>query len=218
MAPIASPGSMVPVSARLVLFDIDGTLIRTGGAGVRAFRRAAALLHGTEVGETAGNLRFHGRTDGSLVSELLRSHGRPDTSAERERFLETYAFLLDEELHRHHGDTCPGAAELVSALAEHPDHPVIGLLTGNIRLGAALKLAAHGLGREFVVGAFGDDHLDRNELAKIALRRGSEHVGCRLSGDDVVVIGDTRADIECARAIDAPCIAVATGAESLSEL
>ncbi|MCW5560011.1 MAG: HAD hydrolase-like protein, partial [Verrucomicrobiae bacterium] len=121
-------------------------------------------------------------------------------------------------LQRHPGALCPGVAALMGSLAQVPDPPAVGLLTGNIRLGAGLKLAAHGLASSFVLGAFGDDHLDRNELARIALQRGSAHLGRVLAGDEVVVIGDTRADIECARAIGARCLAVATGGESLPEL
>ncbi|MEN9678673.1 MAG: hypothetical protein RIS76_4569 [Verrucomicrobiota bacterium] len=207
---------MPQVSVRLVLFDIDGTLIRTGGAGVRAFARAAELLFG--AGEETRNLRFHGRTDGSLVSEFLRCHGLTDDPVGRARFLDTYVFLLDEELHRSSGEVCPGVRELIAALSNLPEPPTLGLLTGNIRLGAALKLTAHGLADVFALGAFGDDHLDRNELARIALARGSAYLGQPLSGNEVVVIGDTRADIECARAIGARCVAVATGGESLPQL
>lgn len=204
------------VDTRLVLFDIDGTLIRTGGAGMKAFARAAELVFGSSEG-TKG-LRFHGRTDGSLVSEFLRNIGQRDDASNRERFLEAYVFLLDEQLRLHRGEICPGVMELLAELCDRPDPPVIGLLTGNIRLGATLKLAAHGLANSFVLGAFGDDHLDRNELARVAWSRGSAYLGRPVNGDEVVVIGDTRADIECARAIGARCVAVATGGESLPEL
>lgn len=216
---MAGSGSAVhaqPVMTRLILFDIDGTLIRTGGAGVRAFARVAERLYGIPDG-TRG-IRFHGRTDGSIVQEFLQAHGLPDSEASRRHFLEAYVFLLDEELHRHPGELCPGIASLLQAAPQVPHLPVLGLLTGNIRLGAGLKLAAHGLATSFVLGAFGDDHLDRNALAQIALERGSRHLGCRLSGEEVLVVGDTRADVECARAIGARCLAVATGGETLAGL
>lgn len=204
------------MTTRLVLFDIDGTLIRTGGAGVRAFARVADRLFGIPDGTR--DIRFHGQTDGSIVRQFLQAHGLPDTEAERQRFLDAYVFFLDEELHRHPGTLCPGVAALMDSLPPLSEPPAVGLLTGNIRLGAGLKLAAHGLASSFVLGAFGDDHLDRNELACIALRRGSAHLQRTLAGDEVVVVGDTRADIECARAIGARCLAVATGGESLPEL
>lgn len=204
------------MTTRLILFDIDGTLIRTGGAGVRAFARVAERLYGIPDG-TRG-IRFHGRTDGSIVRQFLHSHGLPDSEADRRHFLDAYVFLLDEELHRHPGEMCPGIAALMRSLPEVSQPPVLGLLTGNIRLGAGLKLAAHGLASAFVLGAFGDDHLDRNALARIALERGSLHLGRPLSGEEVVVVGDTRADVECAHAIGARCLAVATGGETLQEL
>jgi len=201
---------------RLVLFDIDGTLIRTGGAGVKAFARTADLVFRRPGG--TDRLRFHGRTDVSLVREFLRLQELPDTPENLHRFLEVYVHLLDEELDRHRGEICPGVTELLQALRDLPEAPCLGLLTGNVALGAELKLRAHGLDRWFELGAFGSDHEDRNQLARIALERGSERLGLPVSGEEVVVIGDTRADIECARAIGARCLAVATGGETLPVL
>ncbi len=201
---------------RVVLFDIDGTLIRTGGAGVRAFARTAELAFG-KPGGTA-TMRFHGRTDTSLVREFLRLHGFADTPENLERFLATYLFLLDEELERHRGETCPGVPELIARLRALSEPPLIGLLTGNVRVGAALKLAAHGLAEEFVLGAFGDDHESRNELAAVAQRRASQMLGHAVAGHEIVVIGDTQADVECAHAIGARCVAVATGGDPLDHL
>jgi phosphoglycolate phosphatase-like HAD superfamily hydrolase/SAM-dependent methyltransferase len=204
------------VKTRLVLFDIDGTLIRTGGAGVKAFAQTAAHLFGRAGGTKS--MHFHGRTDVSLVREFLRNSALPDSDANLRQFLEAYVHFLDHQLELHRGEICPGVRELLGALRSHPAAPVIGLLTGNVRLGARLKLSAHGLTEDFELGAFGDDHENRNELARIALERGSERLGRPLRGEQVVVIGDTRADIECARAIGARCVAVATGGESLSSL
>lgn len=204
------------MKTELVLFDIDGTLIRTGGAGVKAFGRTARLLYGVE--DATRGIRFHGRTDRSIVREFLATHGFPDSERERDRFLDAYAFLLDEEMHHHAGETCPGVGELIEGLRRWDESPVLGLLTGNIRLGAGLKLRPHGLAESFVLGAFGDDHHDRNELARIALERGCQFLGRPIAGEGVVVIGDTRADIECAHAIGARCVAVATGGETLPEL
>jgi len=204
------------VRTRLVLFDIDGTLIRTGGAGVRAFAQAAEFMFGRPGG--THRLQFQGRTDVSLVREFFRINELPDSPEQVIRFLDTYVHFLDDQLHRQRGEICPGVRELLEALRRIPEGPAVGLLTGNIRLGARLKLEAHGLAEAFDLGAYGDDHESRNQLARIALERGSLHLGRPLSGREVVVIGDTQADIECARAIRARCVAVATGGVPLSEL
>ncbi len=201
---------------RLILFDIDGTLIRTGGAGVKAFALTAQEVFGRPGGTES--LRFHGRTDVSLIREFFQVNGLPDSGENIQRFLAAYVHFLEREMERQRGEVCPGVRELLGALRGHPERPVMGLLTGNVRLGAGLKLRAHGLAEQFELGAFGDDHENRNDLARIALQRGSDHVGRPLVGDEIVVIGDTRADIECARAIQARCLAVATGGSSLAEL
>ncbi len=201
---------------RVVLFDIDGTLIRTGGAGVRAFARTADLVFGRPGGTE--RMRFHGRTDTSLVREFLRLNGLADSPENQERFLAAYLLLLDEELERHRGESCPGVLPLLAALNALPEPPLIGLLTGNVRVGAALKLAAHGLESGFELGAFGDDHENRNELAAIAQRRAAGLLGRDVPGHEILVIGDTQADIECAHAIGARCLAVATGGDPLPHL
>lgn len=202
--------------SRVVLFDIDGTLIRTGGAGMKAFARTAELVFDKPGG--TDRLHFHGRTDTSLVREFFRVNGLPDTPENAARFLEAYVPLLHDQLDQHRGETCPGVRELIAGLRALPEPPVIGLLTGNIRLGAALKLGAHGLDGEFAVGAFGDDHENRNQLAAVARERAGRHLGRELRGGEIVVIGDAPADIECARAIGARVVAVATGALPLPDL
>ncbi len=201
---------------RLVLFDIDGTLIRTGGAGQRAFARTSAVIHGRPNG--TDSLRFHGRTDSSLVREFLRTNGIPDAPWNVRHFVDAYTFLLDAELRRSIGELCPGVWQLIHGLRALPNPPVLGLLTGNVRVGAALKLAAHGLAEEFELGAFGDDHEERNQLAVIARDRANRKLGRRLEGHEILVIGDTVADIECAHHIGAHCLAVSTGGISLAEL
>ena len=172
---------------RLVLFDIDGTLIRTGGAGIRAFGRTADQIFGKPGGTDA--LRFHGRTDTSLIREFLRTNDIPDAPWNVRHFLDAYLFLLDAELRRHPGELCPGVRELIHALRALPEPPLLGLLTGNVRLGAALKLVAHRLSDEFVLGSFGDDHEERNQLAVIARDRASRRLGRRLAGEEIVEIG-----------------------------
>lgn len=201
---------------RLVLFDIDGTLIHTGGAGVQAFGRAFAaefdLHHGTE------RMRFAGRTDSGLVSEFLALHGIPTSPENFRRFIDCYVFWLDHLLHRLAGGVCPGVDDWLAELAALPDPPLLGLLTGNIRLGAQIKLRHYGLWEPFVTGGFGDDHEDRNEIARVAKARASRHLGCELRGEEILVIGDTPLDIACGRAIGARCLAVATGGAKLEEL
>jgi phosphoglycolate phosphatase-like HAD superfamily hydrolase len=201
---------------RAILFDIDGTLIRTGGAGMKAFARAAELAFGSSG--RARDLVFHGRTDTSLAKELLRAHGLAEDAGGVQRFLDTYVFLLGEQLAESHGEICPGVWEFMAALECLPEPPLMGLLTGNVRLGAELKLRAHGLWEVFEVGGFGDDDEDRNRIADIAKRRVERHLGHPLEGREVVVVGDTPRDVECARAIGARSLAVATGGVLAEEL
>lgn len=201
---------------RLVLFDIDGTLILTGGAGVRAFGRTAELLFGVQG--ASERMSFHGRTDVALVREFFRNHGIADTPKQVRHFLDTYVFLLDHHLERDAGETLPGVHRLLRDLRRLHEPPTIGLLTGNIRLGAEIKLRAHSLWEEFELGGFADDHESRNEIAKAARVRGGRHLGRELSGEEIVVIGDTPLDVECARAIDARCLAVATGGFTADQL
>ena len=201
---------------RLVLFDIDGTLIQTGGAGVRAFGRTFAMEFG--LPGAAERLRFAGRTDSGLVREFLTLHGVPATPENFRRFCDAYVHWLAHHLHELPGGVCPGVGEWLAQLAALPEPPLLGLLTGNIRLGAQLKLRHYGLWEPFRTGGFGDDHEDRNEIARIAKARGSRWLGRELRGEEVLVIGDTPLDIACGRAIGARCLAVATGGAKLDEL
>ncbi len=201
---------------RLVLFDIDGTLIRTGGAGVKAFGKVFA----TEFNATDGfeRLKFAGRTDPAIVREFFLFHGIPVTRENFQRFFERYVFWLDNILHQGSVEVCPGVRGFIRQLQALTPPPVLGLLTGNIRLGAEIKLRQAGLWDLFAVGAFGDDHEDRARIAATARDRGGRLVGQALQGDQVLVIGDTSLDIACARAIGAKVLAVASGGASLEEL
>lgn len=201
---------------RLVLFDIDGTLIASGGAGVRAFAAVARCTFGQPDG--TARLGFAGRTDLSIIREFFTNSGIPMDPANFQRFLDDYVFWLDHYLRELPGRVLPGVWEFLLALRRLPGAPVVGLLTGNIRLGAEIKLRHYRLWEEFSLGAFSDDHEDRNELARIARDRGRESLGGGLTGDEVLVIGDTPLDIACARAIGARCLAVATGGSSLETL
>lgn len=201
---------------RLVLFDIDGTLIRTNGAGVSAFERAFAVEFGLE--RATEGVRFAGRTDGGLVREILQRAGLEASPANFQRFFERYVLLLDQSIAGRGGSVCPGVHEFLRALRALPQPPVTGLLTGNIRRGAEIKLRCFGLWEEFAFGGFADDHEDRNQIAVAARERGRRHFGHELAGEEIVVIGDTQHDVRCGRAIGARVLAVATGGETLEEL
>lgn len=201
---------------RLVLFDIDGTLIHSGGAGVRAFGHAFQRVFGVE--RPTEGVRFAGRTDSSLLRELFTRHAIDHTADHAARFFEAYLGHLEEFLAGSDGGPCQGVESFIGELRALPAAPRFGLLTGNVRRGAELKLRRFRLWEQFEFGAFGDDHEDRNQLAAIAQRRGTEHLGTPLSGEEILVIGDTPRDIECARAIGARCLAVATGGDPIEEL
>lgn len=206
--------------SKLILFDIDGTLLFTNGAGRRAIR--AALL--VEMG-TAGPIdgyRLDGKTDPQIVRELLALAGHPDaaSSAHIERVCQRYVSLLQGELEVSAGRsrTYPGVTQLLDQLERRADL-VLGLLTGNLAEGAALKLRAVGLepGR-FRVGAYGSDAADRARLPAIAVQRAAPLLGRVVSGDDLVIVGDTPADVTCGASIGARAIGVATGSFSRADL
>jgi len=201
---------------RLVLFDIDGTLVHTGGAGVKAFARVFATeFRATDHFE---KLKFAGRTDVSLVREYFSYHQIAPTPENFARFFEQYVLWLDHILAASQTEACPGIWEILRELRSLPQPPLLGLLTGNIRLGAEIKLRHFDLWKEFETGAFADDHEDRDEIAAAARARGGRVLGRNLRGEEVLVIGDTPLDIRCGRAIGAKVLAVATGGATLEEL
>lgn len=201
---------------KLVLFDIDGTLIRSGGAGVKAFARAFE----TEFGLSDGSekLKFAGRTDVSLVREFFSHHGITPDASHFDRFFEKYLFWLEQLIVECKGEVCPGIHSFLNELRTQANPPAIGLLTGNIRRGAEVKLRHYDLWKKFEFGGFADDHEERDQIAAIARERGEEVLRTKLRGEEVLVIGDTPLDIRCARAIGAKVLAVATGGSSLAEL
>ena len=201
---------------RLVLFDIDGTLIHTGGAGMKAF--AKALTSAFNVADGFERLKFAGRTDTSIVREFFGYNQIPATPQNFQRFFERYVFWLDHILRDSKTQVCPGVWEFIRGLQALPNAPLLGLLTGNIRLGAEIKLRQVNLWEVFQTGGFGDDHEDRDQIAAVAHQRGSRVLGENLRGDQVVVVGDTPHDIRCGRAIGAKVLAVATGGARLEEL
>jgi len=201
---------------RLVLFDIDGTLVHTGGAGVKAF--AKVFQTEFDAHDHFEKLKFAGRTDTSLVREFFTYHNIEPTQENFARFFERYVFWLDYILHHSKTEACPGIWEFIAALRALPKPPVIGLLTGNIQLGAEIKLRHFDLWKEFETGAFADDAEDRDMIAVAARERGRRILGKKLRDDEILVIGDTPFDIRCGRAINAKVLAVATGGATLEEL
>lgn len=204
---------------RLVLFDIDGTLLSTAGAGRRAITRAL----GHEFAAVAFNtIRFDGKTDPQIVGELLDAAGRvgPHDDAAVQAVCERYVALLAGELLGPAADTqvMPGVHALLDTLERRPD-VLLGLLTGNVARGASLKLRAAGIAPDrFALGAFGSDSPVRGELPAIAAQRAEPHFGRLPRAEEIVIVGDTPADIDCGRALQARAIAVATGAYSAPEL
>ena len=202
----------------LILFDIDGTLLLSGRAGLRAMTRAFADTFG--ITNAFEGQSFGGRTDSYLVSTALRSNGMADTPEQHERFRQVYIPLLAEEIEHPgtgHKGLMPGARELLEALADH-DHLHLALLTGNYREAAEIKLQHFELWDFFEWGAFSDDAADRNALVPIARRRAETYDIPGEAIERVIVIGDTPHDIECARVAGAKSIAVATGGFTVEQL
>jgi phosphoglycolate phosphatase-like HAD superfamily hydrolase len=201
---------------QLVLFDIDGTLVHTGGAGIKAFARTFATEFNAHDG--VEKINFAGRTDVNLVREFFGLHQIAATPENFRRFFDRYVFWLDQTVAQNHGGACHGVEGFIDDLLALPNPPALGLLTGNIRLGAEIKLRRYGLWEVFATGAFADDHEDRNQIAAAALARSRRVLGRPLRGDEVVVVGDTPHDIRCGRFIGAKILAVATGGARLEEL
>jgi phosphoglycolate phosphatase-like HAD superfamily hydrolase len=204
---------------RLVLFDIDGTLLWSDGAGRRAMERALSHVFGSPG---APHYRYDGKTDRQIVREMMRLEGHEDAQIDSgmERLVPLYLEGLRAELMPGAGEAraLPGVPEVLDAL-EARDDVVLGLLTGNLADGAAVKLAAAGIdiGR-FRVNAFGSDEEHRPLLPAVAQARARELLGIEVHGEQVVIIGDTPHDIDCGRDIGARAIAVATGRFGVEEL
>lgn len=199
----------------LLLWDIDGTLILSGGAGLRALQRALREAFGIEG--SLDDIEFGGRTDTWIMREVFRKFSLPATAENFSRFFDRYIDALPAELANPQARVLPGVREILRAAATHGGFAQ-GLLTGNMRRGAELKLTHHGLWDHFAFGAFADDSEHRNELGPHAVRRALERHGINFAADDVWVIGDTPHDIACGKAIGARTLAVATGSATLEQL
>ena len=205
---------------RLILFDIDGTLLTSMRAGRQALHAAFAEEY-DDLG-FFDSVRFDGKTDLQIISELHGAAGFPEraTSDRSMQILDRYLVHLEGAVadRADRVRPCPGVIELLDALQSHAD-VVTGLLTGNVVSGARVKLGAAGIRFErFVVGAYGSDSAHRPDLPPIAAERARPLFGRAPHGDEVVIIGDTPADVACGAGINARAVAVATGSYSVAEL
>ncbi|NJD55721.1 MAG: haloacid dehalogenase [Nitrospirae bacterium] len=200
---------------RFILFDIDGTLIDSGGAGIRALNLAFDDMF--SVSDAFRGISMAGKTDLQIVTEGLRLHGIEGSNGIVPKFLAAYVKHLDNTIDTKNGRIMAGIREALEAL-EEIDDCVLGLLTGNIEQGAMIKLGAFDLARYFAIGAFGDDDADRNRLLPIALEKLREKKSLDINYRQCVVIGDTPRDVDCSKPYGAYSIAVATGPYSYDEL
>jgi len=179
---------------------------------------AQAFFSEFGIVDGVARLKFAGRTDKGLVREVFEAQGVPVTEANFRRFYDRYVFLLHERLNDCRGGPIPGVQSFLQQLEALPQPPMLGLLTGNIRLGAEIKLRRAGLWDLFETGGFADDHEERDHIAAIARDRGGQLLRESLADGETLVIGDTPLDIKCGRAIGAKVLAVATGGATLGEL
>ncbi len=202
---------------RLLLFDIDGTLIRSAGAGRRALNRAFQKIYGIVDG--FAHVEMMGRTDPLILDEVLKAQGLSLDNDHLLPFQKFYFSYLEEEMERPHEDKrlCPGILHLLDALRDRSDM-VLGLLTGNWRTGAYLKLRHFGIDDRFEIGAFADDAAKRTELVPIAIDRLYQQKGIHIHSQDVYVIGDTPLDVSCAKPHGVSTVAVATGIHPITDL
>ncbi|MGV3619480.1 MAG: HAD family hydrolase [Archangium sp.] len=201
----------------VLLFDIDGTLISTGGAGRRAISRAFELLHKRE--DATSHFSFDGMTDRAIVRNGLTAIGVEATDANIDALLNSYIACLRESVH-----SVPDANYIVhTGMREVVEASLkagaaVGLGTGNVREGARVKLERVGLYSKFSFGGFGDDHELRPELIRAGADRGAKLLNVKREEARVVIIGDTPKDVHAALAIGAECIGVSTGAHGIDEL
>ena len=203
---------------RLLLFDIDGTLILTGGAGSRAMTRAFAVTHGLE--DALKKVDLAGRTDRIIMRDALTHAGLPHEDVDVDAFRTAYCAALREEITQPGNGRrglLPGVRPLLDALAGRDDVR-LALLTGNFRASAEIKLAEFDVWRYFTWGAFADDAIERDDLIAVAHARHETEHGHVMEPDAVVVIGDTPHDIRCARAGGAKTVTMATGNYGLESL
>lgn len=191
----------------VLLFDIDGTLIDAGGAGQAAMEQAVARVFGHT--KPVEGIPAAGRTDRAIGRDLFEYYAITATDDNWSTYLDTYFSLLPESLRTRQGTILPGVTTLIEHLSGHSD-VFLGLLTGNFAEGARLKLQHYNLHHHFRTGGYGDAHLHRDDVARDALAAVRQHLP-DVKPDEIWVVGDTPADVQCGRAIGANVLAVATG-------
>ncbi len=203
-------------ATNLVLFDIDGTLLRTEGVGIGAMLRAFTTLHGDRGFSFAG-VEIAGALDGLLFRRVMEAHGLPHHDEAHGRFRETYRSELDRALTPEKIRQMPGAAKLATELGARG--AAVGLLTGNYEETALIKIRAAGYDHTlFPFGAFGADGPSRRHLTPVAIARATAHHGRTFEATRVTIIGDTPLDVDCAKAHGCRALAVATGPYSTAQL
>ena len=201
---------------KLLLFDIDGTLVRVNGRGREAVTEALSSL--TDQPISLDGVPFSGRTDPAIIEAVLTHNDLPATDAMVDEVIATYIETMQGALCPADVEVLPGVAPLLPRLHDHSDLH-LGLVTGNVEPIAYEKLGAQGLADYFPVGAFGSDHAERNRLPALATRRATDHAGHSFRPDEhTIIVGDTPHDIECARAAGAHVVAVSTGNYGRDEL
>jgi len=200
---------------RLLLFDIDGTLVNTGGAGVKSLKMTVRNRFRTE--DDLRDIEIAGKTDRAIIRDILCKYQVDPTEENITSFAREYIDGLPLCLSRTRGRVLPGIQQVLERLKPQP-HIVLALLTGNLQEGARLKLQHYGLWDFFEFGAFADDHYDRNQLGAFARKRAQLKHGHDFDAADIDVIGDTNHDIACGKAFGARTIAVATGSWSRERL
>ncbi|HEX2852384.1 MAG TPA: HAD family hydrolase [Opitutaceae bacterium] len=199
----------------LLLWDIDGTLIASGGAGMRALRTALHTVFGIQG--SLDDIDFAGRTDRWIMRQVFAKFGLAAHEENFARYFDGYVTALPAELANPHARVLPGVPAILAAAASCGEFAQ-GLLTGNMRRGAQVKLQHHGLWEYFAFGAFADDGELRNDLGPHAVRRAAAHAGLDFHPGSIWVIGDTPHDIACGKAIGARTLGVATGGHALEAL
>ena len=197
------------------LFDIDGTLLNTGGAGQAAME--AAIQSEFKANPSVEGIYTVGRTDRAILDDLFAHHGIEHSETTWKRFLDAYLGHLPQYLAKLDGLVLPGIRTLLKQLAERED-VAVGLLTGNYRQSARIKLEHYELVDYFEFGGFGDVHFNRDDVARDAMQEVHRHLNGSISKERVWVIGDTPADVRCGRAVGANVVAVGTGVFSREDL
>ncbi len=199
---------------RLLLFDIDGTLLHANGTGQTAVEQALSDLCGCPI--TTEGVSFSGKTDPQIMREILTANDLNVTSSLVEEALAVYESTAHAAFDPNAVDPLPGTVDLLDRLAELDIH--LGLVTGNIESMAYKKLTAVALDHHFAFGAFGSDHADRHQLPPVAVQRAQDHTGHSFGRGEVAIVGDTEHDIRCGQGIGAVSVAVCTGRFARHEL